>query len=134
MSESFFENSQCHIPEKPFGFAPDAAPAHDCGRVALGVFVSDLSAVVVAADDQLALAGGFIGDIESEDSAVHFEIHFLVWESVVESPASYRVESVFRIAPISDADFLKILQDILGIPFGSDAVLNFRCSRSRVAG
>ena len=134
MSESFFENSQCHISEKPFGFAPDAAPAHECCRVTLRVFVSDLSAVVVPTGDQLPLASGFIGDIEWEDSPIHFEVHLLVWESVVESPAPDRMKPVLNNASVFDSDFLKILQDIIWIPFGSDAVLNFRCSRSRVAG
>src|ERR1043166_332753 len=103
MSESFFENTKCHIPEKEFRFAPDATPAHDSCRVTLCVFVSDLSAVIVSADDQLTLASGFIGDIEPEDSAIDFEIHFFVWESVVESPTSYRVESVLGVAAFFDS-------------------------------
>jgi len=134
MPESFFENPQCHIPEQEFRFTPDAAPAHDGGRIALGVFVADLSAVVVAAEDQLALASGFVGDIKPEDAAVDFEIHLLVRERVVEPPAPDRMKAVLHDAKVFDADLLKILQDILRIPFGSDAVLNFRCSRSRGGG
>src|ERR1051325_5385198 len=130
MSESFFENPQCHISEKPFGFAPDATPAHEGGRVALRVFVADLTTVVVSADDQLALAGGLVGDIEWEDSAVHFEIHLLVRESVVESPTSYRVESVLGVAAFFDSDFCEVLKNVVGVPLHPDAVLRFRRSRS----
>ena len=130
ISESFFENSQCHISEKPFWFAPNATPAHDGGRIALGMFVSDLSAVVVPADDQPSLAGGLVGDIEGEDSAVHFEIHLLVWESVVESPASYGVESVFGIARVFDSDFFEVLKNVVSVPLDPDAVPRFRRSRS----
>ena len=132
--ESFFENPQCHISEKPFRFTPKAAPAHECCRVTLRVFVSDLSAVVVSADDQLPLASGFVGDIEWEDSPIHFEVHPLFRESVVESPAPDRVKPVLNNASVFDSDFLKILQDIIRIPFGYDAIPNFRCSRSRAAG
>ena len=88
----------------------------------------------MSTDDQLTLAGGFVGDIESEDSPIHFEIHLLVWESVVESPAPDRMKPVLHNASVFDSDFLKILQDIIRIPFGDDAIPNFRCSRSRVAG
>ena len=130
ITESLFENPKCHIPEKPFGFTPDAAPAHDCGRVALRVFVSDLTAVVVSADDQLPLAGGFVRDIESEDSAVDFEIHLLVRESVVEPPTSHRMESELRIASVFDSDLFEVFQNVVGIPFRPDAVSGLRDLRS----
>src|SRR5258707_9203386 len=84
----------------------------------------------MSTDDQLTLAGGFVGDIESEDSAIHFEIHFLVWESVVESPASYWMESVLSIASVLNSDLFEAFRNVVRIPLCPDAVPRFRRSRS----